>query len=182
MNKFKPIEYNGILPKISDKALIAPNAIISGDVEIGENSGIWYNCVIRGDVAPIKIGKNTNIQDGSIVHVSRANHVQNKTGNQKASTIIGDYVTVGHMAMLHACIVEDYAFIGMSTTILDLATVETEAMVAAGSIVTPGKTVKRGEIWAGNPAKFFRKMSEAEIQYIAKSADNYLKLAKEYFN
>lgn len=179
--KFTPTPYRGILPKISKQALIAPNAIITGDTEITADVGIWYNVVIRGDVAPIKIGKGSNIQDNSVIHVSRANHVQNKTKDKCAPTIIGEYVTVGHMAVIHACTIEDRSFIGMGSVVMDLAHIETEAMVAAGAIVTPGKTVKYGEIWAGNPAKFLRKMSEAEIRFIKTSADNYVELAKEYF-
>lgn len=178
---FKPISYNNMTPDISGKALIAPNAIISGDVTIGECSNIWYNVVIRGDVAPITIGKDTNIQDGSIIHVTRANHIQNKT-SKKSPTIIGSGVTIGHKAMLHACFIEDYSFIGMSSTIMDMARVETESMVAAGAIITPGKTIKRGEVWAGNPGKLLRKMSEEEIKFIKQSAENYILLAKEYFS
>jgi carbonic anhydrase/acetyltransferase-like protein (isoleucine patch superfamily) len=179
---FKPIKYKSILPNISNKALVAPNAIITGDTEISDYSNIWYNVVIRGDVAPIRIGKNTNIQDGSIIHVSRPYHPQNKTGSDGAPTIIGDYVTIGHMAMIHACIIDSYSFIGMSSVIMDMAHIESEAMVAAGAIITPGKIVKRGEIWAGNPGKFLRKMSESEINYISKSAKNYVELAAEYFS
>ena len=102
---FKKIPYNGITPNISNNALIAPNAIISGDVTIGDDSNVWYNVVIRGDVAPIKIGKKTNIQDGTIIHVTRAEHIQNKT-HKKAPTIIGSEVTIGHQAMLHACTIQ----------------------------------------------------------------------------
>jgi len=179
---FTPIKYRSILPKISDKALIAPNAIISGDIEIMENTNIWYNVVIRGDVAPIRIGKNTNIQDGTIIHVTRPNHLQNKTDENGAPTIIGDYVTIGHMAMIHACKIDSNAFIGMSSVIMDLVHIESEAMIAAGAVITPKKIIKRGEIWAGNPGKFLRKMSESEISYITKSAENYVELAKEYFS
>lgn len=179
--KFTPISYRNILPKISSSALIAPTAIITGDTEIGNNCNIWYGCVIRGDVAPIKIGHNTNIQDNSVIHVSRANHPANKTGAEIAPTVIGNNVTVGHMAMLHACTIEDDSFIGMSSLIMDLAYIESNAMVAGGAVVTPKKTVKYGEIWAGNPAKFLRKMSEEEIKYIKQSAENYVELAKEYF-
>lgn len=182
IDKFTPTPYNNILPNIAKKSYIAPNAIISGDTTIGEYSNIWYNVVIRGDVAPIKIGKGTNIQDGSVIHVSRANHIQNKTKNEKAPTVIGDYVTIGHLAMLHACTIEDKAFIGMSSLIMDLAVIETEAMVAAGTVITPGKIVKRGEIWSGNPGKLMRKMSEEEIKFITVSAENYILLAQEYFS
>ena len=174
------LPYKNITPAIHKSAFIAPNATITGDVQIAEDTGIWFNVVIRGDVAPIKIGKGTNIQDGSIIHVSRANHIQNKTLDKQAPTIIGDFVTVGHLAMLHACIIEDLAFIGMSATVMDLARVESEGMVAAGAIITPKKIIKRGEIWAGNPGKLLRKMSEDEMRYIKQSADNYIELAKEY--
>lgn len=181
MPKFEPIPYNNITPNISNKAYIAPNAIISGDVCIGNNSNIWYNVVIRGDVAPIRIGDNTNIQDGTIIHVTRANHIQNKTDN-KSPTIIGSDVTIGHKAMLHACTIEDNSFIGMSCVIMDGAIIEEKSMVAAGAIITPGKIIKKGEIWAGNPGRFLRKMSTSETEFIKQSADNYVSLAKEYFN
>ena len=178
--KFKPIPYRNILPSISPDAFIFPNVIITGDVTIGAYTNIWYNVVIRGDVAKIKIGSETNIQDGTIIHVTRANHIQNKT-NQDSPTIIGNKVTIGHKAMLHACIIEDSSFIGMSSVIMDNTIVETEAMVAAGAVVTSGKIIKSREIWAGNPAKFLRKMSEPEIKFINQSAQNYVALAKEYF-
>lgn len=178
---FTPISYRGILPKISDNALIAPNAIITGDTEIGDDVGIWYGVVIRGDVAPITIGKGTNIQDNSVIHVSRANHASNKTGDQPAPCIIGKGVTIGHMAMLHACIVEDHAFIGMSSLVMDLAHIESESMVAGGAVITPKRIVRYGEIWGGNPGKCIRKMSEEEIRYIKTSEQNYIELAKEYF-
>ena len=179
--KFTPIPYRNILPNISHKAFIAPNAIITGEVNIKDQANIWYNVVIRGDVAPIIIGEGTNIQDGSIIHVTRAAHIQNKT-SKKSPTIIGKGVTIGHQAMLHACTIEDHSFIGMSSTILDGSTVETESMVAAGAVITPGKTIKRGEIWAGNPGKFLRKMSEPEIKFITQSELNYIELASEYFS
>jgi len=152
----KIIKYNNILPKIDASSFVADNTIISGNVEIGRNSGVWYGVVIRGDVAEIKIGNYTNIQDNSVVHVTRANHAQNKTGHNGGPTIIGSYVTIGHSAIIHACTIEDYSFIGMGAIIMDLAKVEKYAMVAAGAVVTPGKIVKSGQIWAGNPAKYFR--------------------------
>ncbi len=179
--KFTPLKYNGILPKIDKSCFVAHNAIISGDVTIGENTGIWYNVVIRGDVAPVTIGKGTNIQDGTVIHTTRAGHLQNKTTEQ-SPTIIGDYVTIGHKALIHACIIDSLAFIGMGAIILDMAHIEEEGMVAAAALVTTKKTIKRGEIWAGNPAKLLRKMSEAEMLYIKTSADNYIELANEYKN
>lgn len=174
------LPYRNILPKIADSAFIADNAVISGDTVIGDNSGIWYGCVIRGDVAKIRIGSDTNIQDGTIVHVTRANHLQNKTGAAGGPTIIGDGVTIGHQAIIHACTIGDHAFIGMGAVIMDLAVVEEYGMVAAGAILTPGKIVKSGELWGGNPARFMRMLSDKEKEYIAISAQNYAELAAEY--
>jgi carbonic anhydrase/acetyltransferase-like protein (isoleucine patch superfamily) len=174
------ISYKGKSPKIDKSCFIAQNALISGDVEIGNNSGIWYGCVIRGDVTKISIGKNTNIQDNSIIHGTRPNHAQNKSGENGAPVTIGNNVTVGHGAIIHACTVKDNSFIGMGAIIMDLAVIEEYSMLAAGAVLTPGKVVKSGQIWAGNPAKYFRDMNEAEKAYIKTSADNYALLAKEY--
>lgn len=174
------LPYRGILPKIDQSAFVAHSAIISGNVEIGENSGIWYGCVLRGDVTKITIGKNTNIQDNTVIHGTRPNHAQNKTGAEGAPVIIGDNVTIGHSAIVHACIIEDNTFIGMGSIIMDLARVEQFGMLAAGAVLTPGKIIKSGQIWAGNPAKYFRDLNESERNYIKISANNYAELANEY--
>jgi carbonic anhydrase/acetyltransferase-like protein (isoleucine patch superfamily) len=174
------LPYRGILPTIDNSAFIAHNAIISGDVKIGKNSGIWYGCVMRGDVTKIVIGDNTNIQDNSVLHGTRPHHAQNKTGAEGAPVMIGNNVTIGHGAIVHACIIEDNAFIGMGSVIMDLARVEEYGMLAAGAVLTPGKVIKSGQIWAGNPAKYFRDMTQAEKDYIKISADNYAELAREY--
>ena len=174
------IPYRGTLPTIDPTAFIAHTAIISGDVKIGKNSGIWYGCVLRGDVTKIIIGDNTNIQDNCVLHGTRPNHAQNKTGNEGAPVIVGSGVTIGHNAIIHACIIEDNSFIGMGSVVMDLARVETFGMLAAGAVLTPGKIIKSGQIWAGNPAKYFRDMNEAERNYIKISADNYAELASEY--
>ena len=164
------IKYNNIYPKIDQSAFIAPNATIIGDVTIGAHASIWFGVIIRGDVAKITIGKQTNIQDGTVIHVTRGG------GN----TIIGNNVTIGHKALLHACHLEDYSFVGMGAIIMDQVVIESYAMVAAGSLVTPGKIIPKGEIWAGNPAKFLRKLTSDETKFIAISAENYCKHAKEY--
>ena len=174
------LTYRGITPQFDNSAFIASTAIISGDVKIGKNSGIWYGCVLRGDVSKIIIGNNTNIQDNSILHGTRPNHAQNKTGNQAAHVIVGDNVTVGHNAIIHACTIQDNAFIGMRSVVMDLAIVEEYGMLAAGAVLTPGKVIKKGQIWAGNPAKYFRDLSDVEKDYIKISADNYAELASEY--
>lgn len=162
--------YKTIMPRLAASAWVAPGAQIVGDVEIGEESSIWYNCVVRGDVNNVIIGARTNIQDGSVIHVS-------STGQ---GTYIGNDVTVGHMALLHACTVEDAAFIGMKACVMDDAYVETGAMVAAGAIVTSGKRVKTGELWAGIPARPMRQLTEEERKYIPYSAAHYVRLMKQY--
>lgn len=170
MNKACIMPYNGIFPKIHRQAFIAPNSSIIGDVNIGKGSGVWFNCVIRGDVEPVSIGENTNIQDGSVIHCTRGG------GN----TIIGSNVTIGHKALIHAAKIEDACFIGMGAIIMDNSIIETGGMVAAGSLVTPNKIVRKGQIWAGNPAKFFRNLTEEEEAFIMISANNYKKHVEEY--
>ncbi|MSP33514.1 MAG: gamma carbonic anhydrase family protein [Rickettsiales bacterium] len=174
------LPYRGILPTIDSSAFIAPNAIITGDTKIGKNSSIWFGCVVRGDVECIRIGDNTNIQDNTIIHVTRANHAANKTGDKGAPAIIGNNVTVGHAAIIHACIIDDNAFIGMGAIVMDMAHVEEYGMLAAGAVLTPGKVIKTGQLWVGSPAKYFRNLTEIEKNYIKISADNYAELAAEY--
>ncbi len=164
------LPFRGIYPTIHETAFIAPGAVVIGDVHIGAGSSIWYGCVVRGDVSHIRIGQNTNIQDSTVIHVSR----------EEGPTLIGSHVTIGHKAVLHACILRDYSFIGMGAVVMDFAEVESEAMVAAGTLVTPGKKVFSGEIWAGSPARYLRDLSEEERLYIPISASNYVELAKEH--
>jgi len=157
-------------PKVDPSAFVAPGATVIGNVEIGAGSGVWFGAVLRGDVNEIRIGRRTNLQDGSVVHVSRAG----------SGTYIGDEVTIGHMVLLHACRLMDRCFIGMKACIMDDAVVETGAMVAAGAVVTPGKRVPAGELWAGSPAKLKRVLTPDEIARFADSVDVYAKLAEEY--
>jgi len=164
------LPHHGVLPKIDASAFVAQTAVISGDVEIGPDSGIWYGCVIRGDVNHIRIGARTNIQDGTIVHCAR----------DKFPCLIGSDITIGHGAILHACTLEDGCFVGMRATVMDGARVESGAMVAAGALVTPGKVVKKGEVWGGNPAKPMRPLTEAELAFFPVSVKHYVNLAKDY--
>jgi gamma-carbonic anhydrase len=174
------LTYRGITPTIDSSSFIASTAIVSGDTVIGKNVGVWFGCVIRGDVAKIRIGDDTNIQDNTVIHVTRAHHAQNKTGFEGGPTIIGKGVTIGHSAIIHACVIEDYAFIGMGSIVMDLARVEKYGMLAAGAVLTPGKVVKTGQIWAGNPARYFRDLTQVEKDYIGTSAQNYIELMREY--
>jgi len=164
------LPYKKILPTIGDDVFIAENAIVVGDIEIGEESNIWFGVAMRGDVHEIRIGKRTNIQDNSVVHVTRG----------VSGTYIGDEVTVGHGAILHACTVKNQAFIGMGAVILDEVIIEERAMVAAGAVVTPRKVIPSGQLWGGNPARYMRDLTEEEMAFFPKSADNYVRLAADY--
>ncbi len=164
------LPYKGIMPKIHVSAFIAPSASIIGDVEIGEGSNIWYNCVLRGDVNDIKIGARTNIQDGTVIHVT----------TDFSGTFVGDDVTVGHSAILHACRIENFGFVGMGSLVMDGAVVESFAMLAAGSLLSPGKRVPKGQLWAGRPAKYMRDLTEEDMAYIKWSAPHYVELGQDH--
>jgi carbonic anhydrase/acetyltransferase-like protein (isoleucine patch superfamily) len=158
-------------PRISPDAWVAANAVIIGDTEIAAGANIWFGCVLRGDIAPIHVGVNTNIQDGTVVHVS---------SKLKEGTRIGANVTIGHMALIHACTLEDASFVGMKACVMDGAVVETGAWVAAGAVVTPGKRVPTGQLWAGTPAKYLRDLTPEEARYIEHLPKQYARLAQEY--
>ncbi len=164
--------FKGVLPTLGEDVFIAPGAAVIGDVQIGAGSSVWFSTVVRGDVHEIRIGARTNIQDGTVVHV---------TGG-KLGTYIGDDVTIGHKALLHACTLRNGCFVGMGATVMDGAVVEESAMVAAGALVTPGKVVASGELWAGSPARFMRKLSREEMDYFPVSAAKYAALAKTYLD
>ncbi len=164
------LPYKGIWPTIADDVYVAPGAVITGDVTIGAGSSVWFGTVIRGDVMPVTIGERTNIQDNSVIHVTR------KVG----PTVIGSGVTIGHAVMLHACTIEDNAFIGMRATMLDHSVVRSGGMLAAGAMLTPRKEVGSGELWTGSPASLKRPMTQDEQAFIPISADNYVRLSREY--
>lgn len=162
--------FNGVMPRIDPSAYIAETAVIIGDVVIGPDSSIWHNCVLRGDVNNIVIGARTNIQDGTVIHVSSVSQ----------GTYVGDGVTVGHMALLHACTIGNDAFIGMKACVMDDATVEAGAMVGAGALVTPGKVVAAGQLVAGSPAKPMRALTDSDLSGIKRSASHYVELAHRH--
>lgn len=161
---------DGIMPRVDSTAFVAPTAAVIGDVEIGPEFGIWFACVVRGDTNFIRIGARTNIQDGTIVHVDAVTF----------PTIIGDDVTVGHGAIIHACTLRDRAFVGMGSTVLDGAVIEEGGILGAGGLLTPGKVIGRNELWTGAPARLKRVMDDDERRKFDRNAAEYRMLAARY--
>ena len=157
------LPFHGKVPNIHDSAFIAPGTQIIGDVTIGPDSSVWYNCVLRGDVNRIVIGARSNIQDGTVIHCDGPDaHMPDGF-----PAIIGDDVLVGHMAMLHGCTLRDRAFVGLSATVMNGAVIESDGMLAAGAILSPGKVLGARQLWMGRPAKYARDLPDealAEMQ------------------
>lgn len=164
------LPFEGVMPVLGENVFVAPGAKVIGDVHIGSESSIWYGCILRGDVNEIRIGARTNIQDGTVIHVS----------SKGQGTYIGDDIAVGHMALLHACTLEDRAFVGMKAVIMDGAVVETGGMVAAGALITPGKRVKAGELWTGWPAKYARPLTDKDREMMTWTQSHYVGLAQKH--
>jgi len=174
------LRYKDTFPQIAKSAWIAPSADIIGDVEIGEESSVWFGCVIRGDVHFIKIGKRTSIQDLSMIHVTHFEK-EKKLGDG-FPTIIGDDVTIAHRVMLHGCKIGNACLIGMSATILDGAEIGDESIVGAGALVTGGKKFPPRSLILGSPAKVVRSLSDEEVEKIYQNAKNYVKYKNEYID
>jgi carbonic anhydrase/acetyltransferase-like protein (isoleucine patch superfamily) len=164
-------------PVIDNSVFVAPSADVIGEVEIGVDSSIWFGCVVRGDIHYIKIGKRTNIQDLSMVHVTHFTKDDRSDGNP---TIIGDDVTVGHRVMLHGCEVKNACLIGMSATILDGAVIGEESIVGAGALVTKNKKFPPRSLIMGSPAKLIRELNDDEVASLYKSSQNYVKFKDRY--
>jgi carbonic anhydrase/acetyltransferase-like protein (isoleucine patch superfamily) len=171
------LDYQGISPLLDDGSWIAPGATVIGDVELGEDSSIWFGCVVRGDVHRIRIGARSNIQDLSMIHVT---HYKKPDKSDGHPTIIGDDVTVGHRVMLHGCTVEDACLIGMSATILDGAVIGRESIVGAGALVTGGKVFPPRSLILGSPAKVVRHLTDEEVAELYASARRYVEFMKNY--
>jgi len=171
------LEFEGNTPKIKKSVFIAPSADVIGEVKIGKDSAIWFGCVVRADIHKIKIGKRTNIQDLSMIHVTHYTKKDKSDGNP---TIIGNDVTVGHRVMLHGCKIEDACLIGMSATILDGAVIGKESIVGAGSLVTKNKKFPSRSLIMGSPAKVVRELSDDEVSFLYKSAKSYVKFKNRY--
>ncbi|MFN3388769.1 MAG: gamma carbonic anhydrase family protein [Allosphingosinicella sp.] len=170
------IPFGGKAPRVDPSAFVAPGARLIGDVEIGAGASIWYNCVLRGDVNAIRIGARTNIQDGSVVHVDSP-----KPGQAAGHpTIIGADVLIGHLAMVHGCILHDRAFVGLGAIVMDGCEIESGGMLAAGAMLTPGRRIPAGQLWAGRPAKYVRDLSEEELAGMRAGVEHYVGLARAH--
>ena len=169
--------YLDLHPTLGARAYVDPAATLIGDVVLGEDASLWPGTVVRGDVNHIRIGARTNIQDGSVVHVTHEGPFTRPGG---WPTLIGADVTIGHGAIVHACTIEDACLIGMGATVLDGALVKKHGFVGAGAVVSPGKTVGEGELWLGNPARPVRQLSAREIEQLYYSAQHYVKLKDRY--
>ena len=165
------------MPTVGERAYIDPACTIIGDVHIGEDASVWPGTVIRGDVNHVRIGARTNVQDGVVIHVSH-DGPHAKLGG--FATVIGEDVTIGHKAIIHACRIEDACLIGMGAVVMDGAVVKKHGFVGAGSVVPPGKVVGEGELWLGNPARLVRKLDEAQIEGLYYSAQHYVRLKDDY--
>ncbi|RRN55552.1 gamma carbonic anhydrase family protein [Pseudoxanthomonas sp. SGNA-20] len=163
-------------PVLGQRVYLDPAAVVIGDVELGDDVSVWPGCVLRGDVNHIRIGARSNIQDGTIIHTSH-HSPYNKGGYP---TLVGEDVTVGHGAILHACTIADLCLVGMGARVLDGARVEKYGFVGAGAVVGPGKVVGEAELWLGNPARFVRKLGEREIESLHYSAAHYVRLKDAY--
>lgn len=162
------IEYEGITPKVHDAVFVAPGAMLIGDVTIGEESSVWFNCVLRGDLEPIRIGCRTNVQDGAVIHMDR-----------EMPCLIGDDVTIGHGAILHSCIIGNDALIGMGAILLSGSVIGERAIVAAGALVREGQEIPPDALAMGVPAKVVRDVTAAELERVRRGKDDYVSRARQ---
>ncbi|MCK8786826.1 gamma carbonic anhydrase family protein [Roseomonas sp. NAR14] len=162
--------FEGTVPQVAASAFVAPTALVLGRVVIGADSSIWYHCVLRGDTNDITIGARSNIQDGTIIHVNAG----------AEATLIGDDVTVGHAAIVHACTLHHRAFVGMGATVLDRAVIEEGGVLGAGGVLPPGKRIGRNELWMGSPAKLVRVLTEEQRAVFDRTAPHYVELARRH--
>ena len=164
-------DLEGVAPHVAEDAWVAPDATVIGDVWIGSRSTVWFKCLLRGDTNRIRIGERTNIQDLTVLHVNPGEEWVCEIGND---------VTVGHAAIIHACKLMDRAFVGMGATVLDGAVIEQGAMLAAGALLTPGKRIPPGEMWGGSPARKMRDIGKADRTEFERIAVHYAALGARY--
>ena len=153
----------GFTPKFGSNCFLADNSVVVGEVTMGDNCTVWFNAVVRGDVHSITIGNNTNIQDGAIIHCTY----------QRAKTVIGSNVSIAHNAIVHGCTIEDNVLVGMGAIIMDGAIIGSNSVIAAGAIILPGTKVESGSMYAGNPAKRMKDISDEMREVIQRTAKNY---------
>jgi carbonic anhydrase/acetyltransferase-like protein (isoleucine patch superfamily) len=163
-------DLRGVRPSLGARAWVAPTATVIGDVHLGEDSSIWFGAVLRGDYFPIRIGARSNIQDGSVVHITA----------DRASTTVGDDVTVGHMVLLHGCTVGRGCLVGMGSTLLDGAVIGEESLIAAGSLVTPGTKIPPRSFAVGRPARVLRPVRDEDLVWIREAGRLYVEYAKAF--
>ncbi|XOV80071.1 MAG: gamma carbonic anhydrase family protein [Aestuariibacter sp.] len=168
--------YKNITPTIPENCYVDPSSILVGDIQLGEHVSIWPLVAARGDVNYMRIGKNTNVQDGTILHVTR----RTQSNPDGYPLIIGEDVTIGHHCMLHGCILGSRILVGMGAIIMDGAVVEDDVFIGAGTLVPPNKTLESGYLYVGQPCKKARELTEAERSFLKTSADNYVILKDEY--
>lgn len=169
--------FQGIAPTLGERVYVDPAATLIGDVVLGDDVSLWPGTVVRGDVNIIRIGARSNVQDGTVIHVTHDGPYGAPGG---FGTHIGADVTIGHNAIVHACVIEDACLIGMGATVLDGAVVRKHGFVGAGAVVAPGKEVGSGELWLGNPARRVRMLSDKEIEQLYYSAAHYVRLKDRY--
>ncbi|GAB1440329.1 gamma carbonic anhydrase family protein [Providencia sp.] len=168
--------YLGIYPSLKSRVFVDPSAVVIGDVRLADDVSIWPLSVLRGDVNYISIGARTNIQDGSVLHVTHKSS-NNHDGNP---LIIGEDVTVGHKVMLHGCTIGNRVLVGMGSIVIDGAIIEDDVIVGANSLVTQGKKLESGYLYVGSPAKAIRKLTDAELEHLRYSANNYVEWKDNY--
>jgi carbonic anhydrase/acetyltransferase-like protein (isoleucine patch superfamily) len=171
------LEFEGKAPRIDPAAFVAPGARLIGDIEIGPEASVWYNCVLRGDMNRIRIGARSNIQDGTVIHVDPPRVAGPEHGYP---ALIGEDVLIGHMAMVHGCTLHDRAFVGLGAIVMDGCVIESDAMLAAGAMLTQGKRIPSGQLWAGRPAKYVRDLSEQDKAMMRLGVAHYVELAKRH--
>ncbi len=168
--------YRNITPTIPTNCFVDPSSVLVGDIRLGEHSSIWPLVAARGDVNSMRIGCNSNIQDGTVLHVTRKS-----LGNPDGYPLsIGDYVTVGHKCMLHGCTLGNRILVGMGAIVMDGAVVEDDIIIGAGSLVPPNKTLESGYLYVGNPVEKKRVLNQSERDFLTKTAENYVTLKDEY--
>ena len=170
------VTIHGKVPRIDDTAFVAPGCVIVGDVTIGAGSSIWYNCVLRADVSRIVIGERTNVQDGSVLHCD-----PERPGDPDGSPLlIGDDVLIGHMAMVHGCVIEDRGFVGLGAIAMNKAVIGSDAMLAAGAMLTEGKVMGPRELWGGRPARKMRDLDDMAVAGMRIGTAHYAENAKHH--